>query len=169
MKLFETSKQYSLKKSIYINLRWIGTIGQFISVYLVYFYFNFNFNFLYSNIIIAIGVISNLYLIFIYKKTQLSDRSALIYLLIDIIQLSGLLYLTGGIINPFIIFLIIPSVFSSSNLSFKTNTMLVILTVIIIILLTFYYEDLPINLNSDFHNNHFYYCLLYTSPSPRDR
>ena len=27
MKLFETSKQYSLKKSIYINLRWIGTIG----------------------------------------------------------------------------------------------------------------------------------------------
>ena len=87
MKLFETSKQYSLKKSIYINLRWIGTIGQFISVYLVYFYFNFNFNFLYSNIIIAIGVISNLYLIFIYKKTQLSDRSALVYLFIDIIQL----------------------------------------------------------------------------------
>ena len=119
MKLFETSKQYSSKKSIYINLRWIGTIGQFISVYLVYFYFNFNFNFLYSNIIIAVGVISNLYLIFIYKKTQLSDRSAFIYLFIDIIQLSGLLYLTGGIINPFIIFLIIPSVFASSNLSFE--------------------------------------------------
>ena len=85
MKLFETSKQYSLKKSIYINLRWIGTIGQFISVYLVYFYFNFDFNFLYSNIIIGIGVISNLYLIFIYKKTHLSDRLALVYLFIDII------------------------------------------------------------------------------------
>ena len=52
MKFFETSKQYSLKKSIYINLRWIGIIGQLISVYLVYFYFNFNFNFIASNIFI---------------------------------------------------------------------------------------------------------------------
>ena len=56
MKFFETSKQFSLKKSTYINLRWIGIIGQLISVYLVYFYFNFNFNFVYSNIIILIGV-----------------------------------------------------------------------------------------------------------------
>jgi len=157
MKLLETSKQYSLKKSIYINLRWIGTIGQFISVYLVYFYFNFNFNFLYSNIIIAIGVISNLYLIFIYKKTQLSDRSALIYLLIDIIQLSGLLYLTGGIINPFIIFLIIPSVFASSNLSFRTNSLLVLITSLSILFLTFYSQDLPEPLNDHFHVSPYYY------------
>ena len=111
MKFFETSKQYSLKKSTYINLRWIGIIGQLVSIYLVYFYFNFEFNFFYSNLIIFIGIISNLYLIFIYKKTQLSDRSAFVYLMIDIFQLSGLLYLTGGIINPFVIFIIIPSVF----------------------------------------------------------
>ena len=160
MKLFETSKQYSLKKSIYINLRWIGTIGQFISVYLVYFYFNFNFNFLYSNIIIAIGVISNLYLIFIYKKTQLSDRSALVYLFIDIIQLSGLLYLTGGIINPFIIFLIIPSVFASSNLSFRTNSLLVLITSISIIFLTFYSQELPEPLNDHFHVSPYYYYSI---------
>ena len=160
MKLFETSKHYSLKKSIYINLRWIGTIGQFISVYLVYFYFNFNFNFLYSNIIIAIGVISNLYLIFVYKKTQLSDRSALIYLFIDIIQLSGLLYLTGGIINPFVIFLIIPSVFASSNLSFRTNSLLVLITSISIIFLTFYSQELPEPLNDHFHVSPYYYYSI---------
>ncbi len=160
MKLFETSKQYSLKKSIYINLRWIGTIGQFISVYLVYFYFNFNFNFLYSNIIIGIGVISNLYLIFIYKKTQLSDRSALIYLFIDIIQLSGLLYLTGGIINPFVIFLIIPSVFASSNLSFRTNSLLVLITSISILFLTFYSQELPEPLNDHFHVSPYYYYSI---------
>ena len=160
MKLFETSKHYSLKKSIYINLRWIGTIGQFISVYLVYFYFNFNFNFFYSNIIIAIGVISNLYLIFIYKKTQLSDRSALIYLFIDIMQLSGLLYLTGGIINPFIIFLIIPSVFASSNLSFRTNSLLVMITSISILFLTFFSHELPEPLNDHFHVSPYYYYSI---------
>ena len=61
MKFFETSKFYSLKKSTYINLRWIGIIGQLFSVNLVYFYFNFDFNFLICNLIIFFGVISNLF------------------------------------------------------------------------------------------------------------
>jgi len=160
MKFFETSKQFSLKKSTYINLRWIGIIGQLISVYLVYFYFNFNFNFFYSNIIILIGAVSNLYLVFIYKKTQLSDRSAFLYLLIDIIQLSGLIYLTGGIVNPFIIFLIIPSVFASSNLSLKTNSMLVLITSLSIIFLTFYSKELPGPLNDHFHVSNYYYYSI---------
>ena len=160
MKFFETSKQYSLKKSIYINLRWIGIIGQLISVYLVYFYFNFNFNFIASNIFIVIGIISNFYLIFIYKKTQLTDRSAFIHLLIDIIQLSGLIYLTGGIRNPFIIFIIIPSVFASSNLGFRTNSFLVLITTISILFLTFFSQDLPGSLGDHYHVNTYYFFSI---------
>ena len=76
MKFFETSKYYSLKKSTYITLRWIGIIGQIISVNLVYFYFNFKFDFILANLIIFTGILSNLFLIFIYNKTQLSYRSA---------------------------------------------------------------------------------------------
>ena len=95
MKFFETSKFYSLKKSTYINLRWIGIIGQLFSLNLVYFYFNFDFDFLICNLVISIGVLSNLFLIFLYKKTQLSDRSAFIFFIIDIIQLGVLIYLTG--------------------------------------------------------------------------
>ena len=110
MKFFETSKFLTLKKSTYISLRWIGIIGQLISVYIVYFFFNFDFNFILSNLIIFFGVLSNFYLIFIYNKTQLSDRSALIFLMIDIFQLGSLIYLTGGIKNPFVIFLLIQSV-----------------------------------------------------------
>ena len=103
MKFFETSKYYTLKKSTYINLRWIGIIGQLISIYLVYFFFDFKFDFLKSNIIIFLGILSNFYLVFVYKKTQLSDRSALVFLLIDIIQLTFLIFLTGGVKNTFII------------------------------------------------------------------
>jgi len=160
MKFFETSKQYSLKKSIYINLRWIGIIGQFISIYLVYFYFQFNFNFLFSNLIITLGIVANLYLIFFYKKIQLSDRAAFINLLIDIIQLSGLIYLTGGVVNPFIIFLLIPSIFASSNLSLKTNSLLVLSTTLFIILLTFYALELPSPLNNHFHVSLYYYYSI---------
>ena len=160
MKFFETSKQYSLKKSTYINLRWIGIVGQLISVYLVYFYFNFIFDFFYSNIFITIGILSNLYLIFFYEKTQLSDRSAFIFLFIDLFQLAGLIYLTGGVVNPFIIFLIIPSVFASSNLSFKTNSLLVIITCALILFLTFYSKDLPSPLSDHFHVSPYYYYAI---------
>ena len=160
MKFFETSKYYSLKKSTYVSLRWIGIIGQLISINIVYFYLNFNFDFISSNIVILIGILSNLYLIFIYKKTQVSDRSALIFLLIDIFQLGALIYLTGGILNPFIIFLIIPSIFASSNLGLRTNLSLIITTILIIIFLTFYSNDLPEPLNYHFYVSPYYYYSI---------
>ena len=160
MKFFETSKYYTLKKSTYITLRWIGIIGQLFSVNLVYYYFNFQFDFIFANLVILFGIFSNLYLIFIYKKTQLSDRSALVFLLIDIFQLSLLIYLTGGITNPFIIFIIIPSVFASSNLGLRTNLLLVITTTLSIIFLTFYSRDLPSPLNDHFHVDIYYYYSI---------
>jgi len=160
MKFFETSKLHSFKKSTYISLRWIGIIGQLTAVNFVYFFLNFEFDFIISNLIIFFGILSNLYLIFIYKKTQLSDRSAFLFLVIDIFQLGILLYLTGGIVNPFVIFLLIPSVFSSSNLSFITNSLLVLLTTIVIIILTFYSKALPSPLNEHFHVSPYYYYSI---------
>ena len=160
MKFFETSKFHTLKKSTYIFLRWIGIIGQLISVYIVYFFLNFDFNFILSNLVIFIGILSNFYLIFVYNKTQLSDRSALIFLMIDIFQLGSLIYLTGGIANPFVIFLLIPSVFASSNLGIRTNLFLVITTIFMITFLTFYSEDLPAPLNNHFHVDPYYYYSI---------
>tara|TARA_Y100000816_G_scaffold282286_1_gene257819 strand:- start:690 stop:1970 length:1281 start_codon:yes stop_codon:yes gene_type:complete len=160
MKLFETSKYHFFKKSTYVSLRWIGIIGQLISIYFVFFFLNFEFDFFISNIIICLGIISNLFLIFIYQKTQLSDRSAFIFLVIDIFQLGALLYLTGGVTNPFVIFLIIPSVFSSSNLSLKTNFLLVSLTIIVILILTFYSLDLPYPISIHFHVSPYYFYAI---------
>jgi len=160
MKFFETSKYYTLKKSTYISLRWIGIFGQLISINIVYFYLNFEFDFFKSNVIIFIGIISNIYLIFIYKKTQISDRSALVFLMIDIFQLGALIYLTGGIVNPFIIFLIIPSIFASSNLGLRTNLLLVMTTILLIIFLTFYSEDLPFPLNQNFQIDTYYFFSI---------
>ena len=160
MKFFETSKYYSLKKSTYISLRWIGIIGQLFSINLVYFYFGFDFDFFLSNLVIFFGALSNLYLIVIYKKTQLSDRSALIFLIIDIFQLALLIYLTGGIVNPFAIFIIIPSVFASSTLGLRTNIFLVLITLMTIIFLTFYSKDLPAPLNDHFHIDPYYFYSI---------
>ena len=163
MEFFKTSEYHFFKKSTYISLRWIGIIGQLITIYFVNIILDFEFNFFLSNLIISLGILSNLYLIFIYKKTQLSDRSAFVFLVIDILQLSALLYLTGGVNNPFVIFLLIPSTFSSSHLSYKTNYSLVFLTTILIIFLTFYSEDLPGPISDHFHIDPYYHYSITVS------
>ena len=91
MKFFETSKYFSLKKSTYINLRWIAILGQLITINFVFFYLDFGFTFYTTtSLVIFIGALSNLFLIYIYKKTQLSDRSAFLFLFTDILQLGCL-------------------------------------------------------------------------------
>ena len=160
MRFFETSKNYTLKKSTYISLRWIGIIGQLISINFVYFFLGFEFNFIISNLIVFFGILSNLFLIYIYPKTQISDRSALVFLIIDIFQLGSLIYLTGGITNPFVIFLLIPSVFASSNLGLRTNIFLVLITIITITFLTFYAEDLPKPISDHYHVSDYYYYAI---------
>ena len=144
MEFKQASEIYSLNKSTYVNLRWIGILGQLITINSVKFIFNFDFDFISANIIIFIGAISNIFLIYNHKKIQLSNTSALNFLLIDIIQLSSLLYLTGGVVNPFSIFLLIPSVFASSHLKINTSLFLIFLTLI------FYY------LNKSFQRELYY-------------
>ena len=124
MKFFETSKYFSLKKSTYINLRWIAIIGQLITVNFIYFVFDFRFNLILANSTILIGVLSNLYLIYINQNTQLTDKIAFIFLSIDILQLSCLIYLTGGIINPnsFEICFLTPVILAIRGPSFSSST-----------------------------------------------
>ena len=160
MKFFETSKYFSLKKSTYINLKWIAIIGQLVTVNLIYFFFDFKFNLILENSIIFIGVLSNLYLIYINKNTQLSDKIAFYFLFIDTLQLSCLIYLTGGIINPFSIFLIIPAIFSSSNLGLRSNLLLVGFTVLMIIFLTLFNQPLPYPVSEHFHVDNYYYYSI---------
>ena len=160
MSFFETSKYHFFKKSTYISLRWIGVFGQLISVNFVYLILNFEFNFIISNLVIFLGIVSNLYLIFIYKKTQLSDRSALLFLVIDILQLGALLYLTGGVANPFSVFLIFPTIFSSSNLGLRSNLLLASTTILMIVFLTFFKQPLPYPVNEHFHVDSYYYYSI---------
>jgi len=160
MSFFEDSKYHSLYKPTYVNLRWIAILGQLITVYVVYFYFNFEFNFFLSNIAILIGVFSNLYLFFFYKGTYLSNKLSFLILNLDIYQLGFLLFLTGGVSNPFVIFLILPCVFSSTNLDIKTNFLLVSQTTLLIVLLTFFHFDLPWPLSESFIVSDYYYYSI---------
>ena len=143
MKFKETSKDYFLNKSTYINLRWIAYIGQLISIITVEFILNFNFDYIACLIIIFLSGLSNIYLKFQIKGNQLQNNLASIYLAYDIVQIGLLFYLTGGITNPFIFLIIIPAVFSSQYLMILSSIILVILTCFILLFLSFFHLELP--------------------------
>ena len=141
MEFLKNSKNYSLNRKTYINLRWIAITGQLFAINSATFFLGYEFSFIKSNIVVLIGAISNIYLISFYVKNLLSNKTAFNFLIIDILQLTFILYFTGGILNPFIIFLIIPSIFASLSLEKKTNYVLILITLISIIFLTFFYEE----------------------------
>ena len=89
------------------------------------------------------GLLTNIFLQFRVKVNQLKDTYASFFLLYDLIQLSILLYLTGGILNPFSFLLIIPAIVSSTFLSMGTTIILSVITSFMLFLLTHFYLPLP--------------------------
>ena len=141
--LFRLEENLHLDKKTLVILRYIAIFGQFITINLVYNYLNLDFPIVESHIIIFIGLTTNLYLQFQFKSNQLKDFYASLFLIYDLIQLGILLYLTGGIFNPFIFLLIIPAIVSSTFLSMGTTIILVGITSILLFLLTYFYLPLP--------------------------
>jgi two-component system sensor histidine kinase RegB len=144
MQLYKSSKDFQLNKTTFVNLRLIAHLGQLLAIIIVKFYLNFEFSqYLYCLIIVGIGIVTNIFLHFQTKNNQLDNFQSTIYLAYDIIQLGLLLYLTGGVTNPFIILIIVPSVFSSKYLNLWTSIFLASLTLLILLIISFNYLELP--------------------------
>tara|TARA_B100000902_G_scaffold267550_1_gene253572 strand:+ start:783 stop:2069 length:1287 start_codon:yes stop_codon:yes gene_type:complete len=141
--LFRTKENLNLDKSTLTILRYIAIIGQFIAVNIVFFYLNLKFPIKESYIVIFIGLLTNLFLQFRVKVNQLKDSYASLFLLYDLFQLSALLYLTGGILNPFSILMIIPTIVSSTFLSMGTTIILGLITSFLLLLISFTHLPLP--------------------------
>ena len=141
--LFRTKENLNLDKSTLTILRYIAIFGQFIAVNLVFFYLDLKFPIKESYIIIFVGLLTNLFLQFKVKVNQLKDTYASLFLLYDLFQLSSLLYLTGGILNPFSILMIIPTIVSSTFLSMGTTIILGIITSILLFVISFTHLPLP--------------------------
>jgi len=141
---FFTSKDsIQLDKKTLVVLRWIAIVGQYLTISIVYFIFKFEFPFFYCFLTISFGVLTNFFLQFYFKKNQLNNFTSTFFLFYDLIQLSLLLYLTGGITNPFSVLLIVPAIVSSTFLNLKSTINLSIFTIIILLVLTTYNLPLP--------------------------
>ena len=154
--LFRTKENLNLDKSTLTILRYIAIIGQFIAVNIVFFYLKLVFPIKACLIVIFLGLLTNLFLQFKVKGSQLKDTFASLFLLYDLFQLAALLYLTGGIFNPFSFLLIIPTIVSSTFLSMGSTIILGFITSLILFILTHYFMPLPGLLSEHFHAPSFY-------------
>ena len=141
--LFRIKENLNLDKNTLTFLRYIAIFGQFLAINIVYFYLDLPFPIEASYIVIFIGLLTNIYLQFGIKINQLKDLYASIFLVIDLIQLSILLYLTGGIFNPFCFLLIIPAIVSSTFLSMGSTIILAVITSLLLLIISFFHLPLP--------------------------
>ncbi len=145
-----------------IRIRWIAIFGQLIAILIVFYIINIQIPFLETLIIILLSVAINIYSYFEERKNKsISNIKAFSFLLFDILQLGFLLFLTGGIINPFSILILAPVITSASYLPSSMTVILSTISILIIILLNFYF--VPLDLGPDFYLPNIYSFGLVSS------
>ena len=132
-----------------IKIRWIAIIGQLTAILFVYYILDINFLVILALSLVFISILVNLISYFLQKiENKISDKIAFIFLFYDTFQLAFLLYLTGGIFNPFCVLILAPVIISATYLQFFWTILLSFTSILKISILNFYY--VPINWKNDF-------------------
>jgi two-component system sensor histidine kinase RegB len=129
-----------------MQIRWIAVAGQAVTAAVVAWGLDFKMPVLW--VFGAIGMSALLNLIFHISRpinTLLRDREAAVFLGFDVLQLTLLLFLTGGISNPFVLLLLAPVAVAGSNLSRGSVAVVTALAVQCAGLVTLVHLPLPWN------------------------
>ncbi len=141
---FDPQQPHLLRLNTLIRLRWLAIIGQSLAVVLVAYWFRFPLPVAPCFVLIACSACLNLFLALRFPAThRLNHLSALVILVFDALQLTGLLYATGGLTNPFSLLVAVPVVVSASSLPLRMTVGLGILVVAMATLLAFFHLPLP--------------------------
>jgi two-component system sensor histidine kinase RegB len=133
-----------LRLDTLVRLRWLAVIGQTTAVASVHFGLRFPMPFAMCFVVIAASVLLNLALRVRYPaSTRLDENAATLLLAFDILQLAALLYLTGGLQNPFSLLFLAPVLISATALSPERTLALGMLAVGAASLLVLVHRPLP--------------------------
>lgn len=126
------------------NLRWLAVSGQSAALLIVHFGFGYSLPLAECASIIAASAILNIALALRYPAShRLTNRNATIYLAFDVLQLAALLFLTGGIVNPFALMFLAPVVIAAATLSLGNTLILGGLVFALVSLISVFHEPLP--------------------------
>jgi len=125
----ESFDRISLRRLVLI--RWVAIAGQAVTLLVVHYAFDFHVPLLACFIVVGCSALLNLF-ITLYRRvaTRLGEREAAVFLGYDLLQLGFLLYLTGGLHNPFAILIVAPVTVAATILSLRAVIALAVLAIL---------------------------------------
>ncbi|BAB51781.1 MULTISPECIES: ActS/PrrB/RegB family redox-sensitive histidine kinase [Mesorhizobium] len=133
-----------LRLNTLIRLRWLAIVGQSVAVLVVAYGLKFPLPVSLCFALIACSAWMNLFLAFRFPAAhRLTPFAAFGILIFDSLQLAGLLYMTGGLTNPFSLLMTVPVVISATSLPLRLTAILGGLVMLAATLLVFFHLPLP--------------------------
>ena len=127
-----------------VRLRWLSVIGQTAAVLGVYFGFEFDLPIWACLAVIALSAWLNIALRIVFRHARRIEPDRAAWLLaFDIAQLAIMMFLTGGLENPFAFFFLGPVLLSATALPPRMTAMLGAFAMLCATLLVFFHYPLP--------------------------
>lgn len=126
-----------------IIVRWLAIFGQTGAIIVAINYFQLNVDVGLCSIAIGASVLANVISMFIYPENRrLSETELTAVLLFDTLQLGVLLYLTGGLNNPFAMLILAPVAISATALQARSTVIIGALVILLTSLNALYHQHL---------------------------
>jgi two-component system sensor histidine kinase RegB len=137
-------RPYGLRLDTLIRLRWLAVAGQAFTLVAVHWGLGFPLQVWPAIAIVGLTALTNIFLRARKPRPQrLDERQSALILGFDIVQLALLLYLTGGLANPFSVLFLAPVLISATALSPRTTLILGALAVSLATALGYFHQPLP--------------------------
>ena len=142
--LFPESKRgewIRLRTTIFI--RWVAVTGQLAAIIIAFQYFELALDLSLCFFAVGLSALANIVAsLFFPESKRLSELENVFMILFDLFQLAFLLFLTGGLNNPFSFLLVAPVVVSAAALKKKSTIIIGSAAVLIVTLLSYFFVPL---------------------------
>jgi two-component system sensor histidine kinase RegB len=133
---------------ILFTIRWVAVVGQTAALLFTELILGLPLPLVPALFVVSLSVLLNLWLIRQAQRHQPSDKYNLMVLGFDVVQLAALLYLTGGLLNPFSVMILAPVVVSAAVLRRQSTLVLIGLVAASVSFLLLF--NLPLDWQADF-------------------
>ena len=127
---------------VILTIRWVAIIGQGAARLFTHLLLQLELPLLPALFVISLSVVVNLWQIMQSPQSRQRHRHNSFALGFDVVQLAALLYLTGGLLNPFSVMILAPVVVSAAVLRRKSTLMLIVLVAASVSFLAFFNHPL---------------------------
>jgi two-component system, sensor histidine kinase RegB len=129
-----------------ILLRWVAVIGQLTAINVSVYWLGVKLPFLWCYIAVGAAVVVNILSVILFPENKrLEDLEAMLTLMFDLAQLSFLIFLTGGLTNPFALLILAPVTISASALRLRSTLILGTIAIILVTITAFFHVPLVLS------------------------